>query len=507
MAGMSTRAKPSSPGPALAAGAIVWLAFVLRLWGLDAPSLWLDEAQLLARSVESWRTAILGRTPADLGAPLYPLLLHAWTRLGETDFLVRFPAAVFGTLGVVVLTGLRPRRVGLLASLVYAVAPTQLYYAQEVTYYALVGLLAAAALVVTTRLLEDPPGGPGVARLDLWLALPALAVLSAYTYYGLAFLFVGLDLWLLTRLARARLPSSSTLPAARCMPYVLLAHLFVALACLPLLPLWQRQAERGLEAWWGRYGMLDGWQSLVLFADSAAHTGVVFAVLPFNRPPTWLAWGLLALVAWGAVRRPAWFLAGVLLPFALAFLAARLGRYPFGERYLLFSAPAVYALLAAGLVPHGRVVWQRLAAAVLAPGLIILLLTAWPLFSLPVSWAVRIPREDTRPILAHIQTARRPDDAVYVFYGASPAVAHYQRLGLAPADAVLEDGWPAERIEYQASHALAAGAGHRRLWMVIAHARQGEEDALAQALRRRGAYLVERVTAPGAVGLLWELAS
>ena len=504
MAGMATRAKLSSPVSAWAAGALAWLAFALRLWGLDAHSLWLDEAQLLARGLESWRAAILGRTPADLGAPLYPLLLHAWTRLGETDFLVRFPSAVCGTLAVVVLTGLRPRRLGLLAALVYAVAPTQLYYAQEVTYYALVGLLAAAALVVTTRLLEDPLGAPAPSKL--WLALPGLAVLSAYTYYGLAFLFAGLDLWLLARLARRRPlgPPTPHYPPPT-LSQVFLAHLLVALACLPLLPLWQRQAESGLEAWWGRYGMLDGWQSLTLFAASAANNGLVFALLPFNRPPDWLAWGLLALLAWGAWRRPAWFLAGVLVPYGLAYLAARLGRYPFGERYLLFSAPAVYALLAAALVPRSRAAWERGAAWVLAPILVALLLTAWPPFNLTVPWGVRIPREDTRPILAHIQAARRPDDAVYVFYGASPAVAHYQRLGLAPADAVLEEGWPAERVEYQASHALAAGAGHRRLWLVVAHARPGEEDALAQALRRRGAYLVDRVTAPGAVGLLWDM--
>ena len=53
--------------------------------------------------------------------------------------------------------------------------------------------------------------------------------------------------------------------------------------------------------------------------------------------------------------------------------------------------------------------------------------------------------------------------------------------------------------------ALAAAAGHTRLWVVVAHALPGEEEALATALTRRGAWLVARLTAPGATALLLEV--
>ena len=120
-------------------------------------------------------------------------------------------------------------------------------------------------------------------------------------------------------------------------------------------------------------------------------------------------------------------------------------------------------------------------------------------------WAGHPPREELRPLLTLLEQRRLPDDAVYVGYGAAPAVAHYQRLGLAPSHAFLQSEWPAGRTGYQASQALAAAYGHPRLWLVMAHALPGEEQALAEALARRGAWLRERVATPGAALLLWDV--
>ena len=317
--------------------------------------------------------------------------------------------AIVALVAVVVLTRLRPWPVGPLAALLYAVAPTQILYAQEATPYALVGLLASAALVgVQTLLIQEPashinqslvhhaaaftpqsstsrgfvrrrlgPEGPrlaentqfgalsilqigsknmGMLRRVAWLV--GLAALSAYTYYGLAFLWLGLHLWLLIRYSCSCVPIrgfASRFHAARStyhplptIRHVLFAHLLVALACLPLLPVWWRQSQAGLNAWWGQYGSLEGWAGLTLFAQGALTHGLVFALLPFSQPPPWLVLALLALALLGA-RRVGWVVGGGLIALGLAYVAASLGRYPFEGRYLLFSAPALYAVLAAGL--------------------------------------------------------------------------------------------------------------------------------------------------------------
>ena len=63
----------------------------------------------------------------------------------------------------------------------------------------------------------------------------------------------------------------------------------------------------------------------------------------------------------------------------------------------------------------------------------------------------------------------------------------------------------AQRARPFISQALAAAQGHIRLWLVVAHALPGEEEALAEALTRRGAWLRERVATPGAALLLWDM--
>lgn len=478
---------------------VVWLAFALRVWGLGNHSLWLDEALAVLRSSADLLTAILGRTSIDLAPPLYPLLLHAWARLGGPDFWLRFLSAVSSTLAVVALLRLPDRRVGRAAAALMAVAPTPILYAQEATVYSLVALLSAALLVTATRAAEG--------NRWAWLAFGCLAVIGLYAYYGLIFLMVPLAGWLLARAwGRRRVGRPQALGGA-----LLVGHALVGVVILPLLPLASRQSNTVLETWWGQYGTLENWLSVGLFMRGSVADGLVFPVFAFATPPAWLVAALVGLLALGAQRRPAWFLAGWLVPLALAYLASALGRYPFAQRYLLIVAPIVYALMGVALVGISdrlarrgqdapRLVAGHLVVACLA---VLLVGTATPGALLP--WSPRPPREAIRPLLRELAQRHAPQDGVYVTYGAGPATHVYQGQGLAPTNAVIEDEWLAGRVDYQASRALAAGQERDRLWVVVGHAAPGEEEALATALTRRGAWLRERVTAPGATLLRFDL--
>src|SRR5438477_12073685 len=85
------------------------LAAAMRLWQLGAKSLWLDEAasieigrwdlQLVVRAVHQPPGAAI----FSWYQSLYYFLLHAWLRLGGSEFLVRLPSAMFGMATVVVL--------------------------------------------------------------------------------------------------------------------------------------------------------------------------------------------------------------------------------------------------------------------------------------------------------------------------------------------------------------------------------------------------------------------
>lgn len=478
---------------------IVAVAFGLRVWSLGAHSLWLDEALAVLRSTDGLWTAVLGRTAVDLAPPLYPVLLYAWAQPGGPDFWLRFLSAACSVLAVAVILKLPDRRVARAAAAIMAVAPAQLMYAQETTAYSLVALVSTGLLVAADDAARD--------SRRAWLAFAALAVVGVYSYYGLLFLIVGLDAWLLARLAWQGWRGRMVAVAAR---EVLGGHALVIAACLPLLPLAAQRSAIVVETWWGRYGTLEGWTSAQLFVQGAVGHGLVFPYFAFATLPAWLVLTLVGLLAWGAVQRPGWFVGGWLIPLALAYLASAAGRYPFEHRYLLIVAPTVYALCGAAFAAvatmgrgHGHRVAQVVSVGTVA-AFIVLLLSAAPAAGLAVPWASASPREELRPLIMALAAQRGPADGVYVTYGAGPAAHVYQAQGLLARDVVVEVDWLAGRIDDQTSRALVAARGRGRLWVLVSHARPDEEEALAAALTRRGAWLRERLTAPGAALLRFD---
>ena len=84
-----------------AASLIVLVGLVVRVWKLGRASLWIDEIW-----TEYWMQASLSKTwdfILEIGnhVPLYFTIL--WALPNEGAFWLRFPSAVMGTIGIVVL--------------------------------------------------------------------------------------------------------------------------------------------------------------------------------------------------------------------------------------------------------------------------------------------------------------------------------------------------------------------------------------------------------------------
>lgn len=129
--------------------AIVLLAFALRVYQLDAQSLWYDEG-VTAMVARTDLPSLTRWTANDIQPPLYYYVVAAWGRLaGWSEWSLRFASVFFGTLTVPLLAILatklsRRRLVGLLAALITAVHPLLVYYSQEARMYAM--LLALGVL-------------------------------------------------------------------------------------------------------------------------------------------------------------------------------------------------------------------------------------------------------------------------------------------------------------------------------------------------------------------------
>ncbi len=320
--------------------AIVGLAFALRVSHLDAQSLWSDEYLSLGRATMA-PSALLGNLPVE-HVPLYFWLLHYWTlAAGASDFALRSLSVLWGTLSVPLLYALGRRLVAeataVLAALLLAVNPFQVWYSQDARMYSmLVGLGLIALWALDVALTEPNRRIPAAA---VYVAACAAAM---YThYYGALIPVFGL-LWGVTRLVFAvgqRRFQAQTL---------LLANAGIALLGIP---------------WLARVVHLGEYNSpLLQLSASPLDYAAMYAfgaTLP-DEAFVWLGLGvaILALVGVVALFRSArasrgyaaFALALVALTVPLLLAAALLARGSvFHPRYFIVAAP-VYSLILAQAV-------------------------------------------------------------------------------------------------------------------------------------------------------------
>jgi hypothetical protein len=221
---------------------IILLAFGLRVHQVDEMGFWLDEGLTPLRSgysipeILSNRITIQEGVTRDTHPPLYYLLIHfsrAW--FGESDFGYRYPSVLVGLLLIPILYQLARRidneHVALVAALLAAVNPLQIWYAQEARMYTLLTLLAAIATWALWRAMTGR-------HLFRWLALYLLfSGLAFYTHYTTLFLMGAQAVfwvWVLWRKGHRRLLIS----------FGVLGVLMV----LPLLPMIIPRLFTGAEA-------------------------------------------------------------------------------------------------------------------------------------------------------------------------------------------------------------------------------------------------------------------
>jgi uncharacterized membrane protein len=140
----------------------ILVSFILRLYHLDAQSLWFDEGW-------SWHLAkmpleeMAAATAGDRSPVLYYALLHFWILVfGESEFAMRFLSVIADTITLSFVVTLARRiqssnhpnsqssihpfiQPPYLAGLLYALCPFAIWYAQEMRMYALVAMFCTAS--------------------------------------------------------------------------------------------------------------------------------------------------------------------------------------------------------------------------------------------------------------------------------------------------------------------------------------------------------------------------
>jgi hypothetical protein len=391
---------------------LLLLAAGLRFYRLDGSSLWSDEGNtwaLLSRSFAQ----IAQDAAADIHPPGYYWLLKLWTLVAGTNaWGMRSFSALAGVLLVYVIFRLgrlledeQPslRGVALLATLLAALNPFQIYYSQEARMYLLLALVSATLFWSLYRLLTSATGvsvgavvgyaGSGI--VGLWTHYSFPIVLAAA---GLTFLV----LYLSSSRIRKHKARGGPLGANQAIFWRFVGlNALIILAYLPWLP----TAIARILHW------PQGGESIP-FVEGMQLTLRTLLFGSLREAPD-LAWpwllGAALLPLWALARRwqerslwplALWFLAPIVLMFGLGLFSDAF------LKFLLTASPAWALLMAVGVwsLPKPRVWWPPFVAGSIA-------LAA---FTLPTYYTSPTTRDNYAGIARYLQATAQPAQALVI---------------------------------------------------------------------------------------------
>ncbi len=382
------------------------LAAALRFYAIGRSSFWSDEGNTWALIQRSFGH-IARDAAADIHPPGYYWLLKLWASVwGLSPAALRSFSALCGVLLVALIFVLAQRlarpearlRLPLLAGLMAALNPFQIYYSQEARMYMLLALESAALFWLLLALQDAQRAGAPPRRLNGLAAGYALvAAAGLWTHYSFPIVLAAAGLaWLTDWLLRARFDFNGTRHFVR----FALANGAVLLLFAPWLPTAWRQVTQwpqGGEA----IGALDG---LALTLRT-----LLFGPMRTLPEPLWpwlAAAGVLPLLGIAGLRTARgvapvtlWLGAPVLLMFALGLFSDAF------LKFLLVASPA-WCLLVAGAAEIAPARTQRIRGG---PALLIALgAAAAALAVLPGYYRSPTARDNYKGIAAWLAAAADP---------------------------------------------------------------------------------------------------
>jgi len=484
--------------PAWIVAALVLLAFALRVFRLDAYALRGDESFTVLFVTQSLADMWEGIRNIEPNPPLYYLLLrgaiHLW---GASDWATRYLSAAFGVLTVPLIyrlgrsllagqaAGGRPGEkdhtwrewAPLLAALLLAINPYQIWHSQDVRNYTVWPALSLASLCFLVKALRQPTGRPW-----LWAGYVLTALLSLYTHYYDAFsllfqnAFVSLFYWRQGAVLRRWFASQAIL-LLLFLPWLLIGS---------ARPLTYQDATAEVP---GLLGMAA--RSLSIFTLGETIPQALATVL---LPALALLVILGLAVALGRGRRTLGFLVlYVGVPILCIWVLAQ-WRPLFRERYLIVIAPGLTLAFALALVALAR---RRLGLGLAAAlGLAVLVVPAAISLGHYFFDPAYAKSGDWHELVAYLSEHASADDVIVQNYP-DPGLAHYYH---GPATRlVMPDQSAVDQVGDMEVNRLATGRSlarllerHERLWL-LPYRSSWDPDGFVEGWLERRASKVEEV--------------
>jgi mannosyltransferase len=261
---------------------IVLLAFVLRVFYLNARGLWYDEAFAILYASRSFAEMIYGTlTPiggaaADVHPLFYYFSLRLWMNVaGASVFAARFLSVFWGvaTIPLVFRTAriLFDERIASASALIVAFAPFHIAYSQESRMYAELGFWSALAFYAFVRFWRGR-------RVRWWFVFVFAGAAALYSHNLATMVFGALGAWVVFDAARTR--------ATCLLRATVLAGAAMLVLWLPWLIFLPSQFGKIEQAYWVPPPTLTTLiQTLLVFAfdfDNASPPAALLPILLFG---------------------------------------------------------------------------------------------------------------------------------------------------------------------------------------------------------------------------------
>lgn len=457
---------------ALYLGGCILLVWALAFFFFSGQSLRLDEAQSL------WQTSrspgeILTIIARDVHVPLYHELLHVWRVLfGGSVEVARLMSLLFYTLAIPALYFLGKlaygRNAGLFAAGLLAISPFMNWYGSEIRMYTLFTLLVMVNQYCFIRLWKPSPRtGEGAGGGHTWALYTLSAILGLFTHYFFALTLAAQAIFYLFR--RPLFPEGTT--KRLIISWGLVGLSFVPWAAFVLLQGQASFAQPTLPVPTS-VNLFNAFSQFFFgFQDDHLNTFLL------SLWPVTLILGFLALRKTRRVAPETEYLAlTVVAAVAIAFVVSFTVPV-FASRYLIFTVPSLYLLLASlfSLYPRRAATVARTAVATL----------------MAVMLAVEIinpatpVKENYREAAEYLTTHASAQDVVvlsapftiypveYYYRGPAPieTLPRWDRYAYGPIPAFNGEALPQDAAEL-AEH-------HQHLWLLLSYD-QGYQDTVRE---------------------------
>ncbi len=478
------------------------LGFGIRLAFLPGQSLWYDEAFSLAVARADWPVFWAALLSDGVHPPGYYLLLRgSLTLFGNSEFALRFPSALAGTLAMPLIyqlgRALGGQRWGLVAGLLLALNPFALWYAQEARMYSFLLCLTIVGGYAFWRLVTHP-------TLGRWLWLALISALSFCVHY-FAFVF---------SLAQFVYLVASLRQTHRVLRWWVSAQVAALLPFIPwAMAITTREGRNFGIGWIHPPTLLD----LPLTLSNLA-----LALSNPNWPLTWAGLTLVVATAGVGIIAQAkhltlhatrstrytpfpasytFLLVWLLVPIAFTWLIS-LWLPLYVDRFFIICLPSLLLLIST----------ISLSSAWIARGTMTVLIMASILASARLWVDPNLAKEDWRAAATYIQSMEKPGDTLVMrdFQTGIPFDYYYQGTLRPQIASINQQTTPLDEL----------AQGHERLWVVYrrpfepAHSLAGSQPftwrddhnpVIHDWLASHTSALAQEVTFPGVYIVLYQL--